>query len=1148
MSFNVSVKISGDGTGARNALKDVAAGASDAASAVEQSQRRMASGVDAIGAKLSGLQGMFRGLAATLGGALAAGKLMELADAVTTLRNRLELATGSAAAAGRAYQDLFDIAQRSRTSFTELGSVYATMARAGNANLTVVEAIGNAMAISGGSAQGMQAALTQLGQGMSAGVLRGEELNSVMEQAPRLAKALADGLGVPIGQLKALGEQGQLTTERVMEALTVSAPRLAEEMQRSSATIAQGLTVANNAFTKLVGEMDNATGASRAISGALQALGGGLNSLAGVIKENQAVFAMIGTALASAALAGGIMATKGAIVALTLALPALGMALMGPVGAALAIAAALGAATAAWVKYRESTRGLENEAARLRGPVSIYDKGDERNPAKRAAMLREIEAKLALRTLDGVDTSAEDARFNRSAEAMTRRVQLQADLAALTAKQQGLDKDYYATLKTLQQAYEEGLLPLEEYRQRVQDLVAATKLGKEAQDAATEARKAADKALEQFDRAAADYMKEREELRMKQLEGQAKADLAAMKRYDDEEAAIEKRLQYSRDVVQAIERETQLVGLSNVEREVSIALWDAEAKGIKKGTYEYQQLEETLRKAIGRREQMRETSAAWAEEAERIKRLNAEIGQSLADALMQGGRSAAEYLKGLFRSLVLRPIIEAVVRPVAGLVTSLLGMAGPAQAGGAGGASGAASTLGGLSSLLSGAGSIFRSGVTLATSGGWGGVVGGLQGAGAMMTNGSIMAGISQAAGTVAGAIGPALIGRAVGQAISGGRSAFGSSGNSAINAGTVIGAIVGGPIGAGIGAAIGGIVNRAFGRGPREVTATGVTGSFGGGSFTGQAFADWRQKGGWFTSSRSGTDLTPLQAETQDALNAGSQAMLASAREYARVLSLPVEYMQDVTSTARITLTGKAEEDTAAITAAIDAYGDALTSPLKSLVDRLSLSGERTVDTLRRLAGIQSFSTAINGLGGVFSRVARLSFEARQSLGDLAGSLDAFASKAMAFVQEYYNRDEIAGLKAGEIQAVLQGLGIQQDISTRDDFRRLVDAVDVSTTAGREQLNALLDIAPAAAQVFDYLAETGRTLSAAAALAPTTSPLSSAFDQQDTVAAVNSVRTGVDLVREAIVELTDVVRGGSGLSSVVPAIPADYEVNVGGA
>lgn len=213
-------------------------------------------------------------------------KFVSAADSVTVLNNRLKLATGSTLEAARAYDALFTIAQQSRVGFTELGDTFAAVSRGGqelgisqDRLLKVTGAIGNAMAISGGNAQSMQAALVQLAQGMSSGVLRGAELNSVLEQAPRLAKALADGLGVPLGRLRELGAQGQLTTQQVIGALEKSAPQLAREVQGATVTVSQAFTVLNNSAVRFVGVADDASGATRALAGALVAVSQSLDAV-----------------------------------------------------------------------------------------------------------------------------------------------------------------------------------------------------------------------------------------------------------------------------------------------------------------------------------------------------------------------------------------------------------------------------------------------------------------------------------------------------------------------------------------------------------------------------------------------------------------------------------------------------------------------------------------------------------------------------------------------------------------------------------------------------------------------------------------------------------------------------------------------------
>jgi len=233
-------------------------------------------GVVASGASLGRSVG-FVALAATAQQAVSA--FLRAADAVTTLQSSLRLAAGSTAAAAAAYGALFEIAQRSRVPFLELGNTLAALSRAGgelglsqSRLLTVTEAVGNAMTISGGSAQSMQAALVQLGQGLAAGTLRGEELNSVMEQTPRLARAIADGLNVPIGKLREIGAAGELTAEQVIEALERSSVALAREVSGATLTFGQSLTQLQNAAIKAAGEIDSTAGITSGLAAEVQDL------------------------------------------------------------------------------------------------------------------------------------------------------------------------------------------------------------------------------------------------------------------------------------------------------------------------------------------------------------------------------------------------------------------------------------------------------------------------------------------------------------------------------------------------------------------------------------------------------------------------------------------------------------------------------------------------------------------------------------------------------------------------------------------------------------------------------------------------------------------------------------------------------------
>jgi tape measure domain-containing protein len=239
----------------------------------------------------SGLLG--RALGGLSVGALAV-QFVRTADSVTVLNNQLKLATGSTEAATRAYDDLYEIAQRSRVSFTSLGSTYAQIRRSTQDTgissarlLTVTEAIGNAMTVSGGAAAGMDAALIQLSQGFASGTLRGEELNSVMEQTPRLAQAIAAGMSISLGQLRELGAEGKLTSEAVINALESQAAVLRGEVASANLTVGQSMTVLGNASIKLVGQLDEATGASGLLARGVSALGSEVDRLSEKMQQTE---------------------------------------------------------------------------------------------------------------------------------------------------------------------------------------------------------------------------------------------------------------------------------------------------------------------------------------------------------------------------------------------------------------------------------------------------------------------------------------------------------------------------------------------------------------------------------------------------------------------------------------------------------------------------------------------------------------------------------------------------------------------------------------------------------------------------------------------------------------------------------------------
>ena len=211
-----------------------------------------------------------------LGLAFSTREIARATEAWTTMRNRLALVTESSEELAAAQDSVFRIAQESRQPLTATAELYQRIAtNADELKLSaaglegVVSTVNKTLAISGTQSAAAEAALIQLGQAFASNELRGQELLSVLEQAPALAKAIADGLGVAVGDLKSLGEEGRLTAQSVVTALQKSAESVDQQFSRIQVTGGQALTVLGNSLTRVIGELDVATGSSQAFASAL---------------------------------------------------------------------------------------------------------------------------------------------------------------------------------------------------------------------------------------------------------------------------------------------------------------------------------------------------------------------------------------------------------------------------------------------------------------------------------------------------------------------------------------------------------------------------------------------------------------------------------------------------------------------------------------------------------------------------------------------------------------------------------------------------------------------------------------------------------------------------------------------------------------
>lgn len=216
--------------------------------------------VDSLFSKLSGLA-MFAGVSLTLG------SIVKTIDEWKVIEGQVNNVTKSQQESKAVQKEIYNIASRTRQQYGSTAELFTSVAR--NAQelkkstkdiLLFTEDVSNAMLLGGGDASSQQAALVQLGQALGSGTLRGDELNSILEQAPRLAKAIADGMGTTIGQLRQMGSEGKLTAQDVFNAIRGQSDRLKMELGKMPWTIGQASNKMQNAVGKFFKEFEDKTG------------------------------------------------------------------------------------------------------------------------------------------------------------------------------------------------------------------------------------------------------------------------------------------------------------------------------------------------------------------------------------------------------------------------------------------------------------------------------------------------------------------------------------------------------------------------------------------------------------------------------------------------------------------------------------------------------------------------------------------------------------------------------------------------------------------------------------------------------------------------------------------------------------------------
>lgn len=246
--------------------------------------------------QLNGLAGIAKkafdriGAINVIGGALSAQNLIQTADAMQSLASKVKITTVSAQEYTDTMERLRQISNANQAEISATVGLYASSKRAldalgksQNDVLLFTENLTKAMAVGGGSAEEQKNALTQLGQALNMGALKGQEFNSVSAQAPIILDLLVEKLGVSRAELKKMGSDGELTANVIFDALATAGAKLDGYIAQMPITVSGALTVIKNEYGNLVHDvMNGQNGISQVIVNSLLWVGENFRTLVGI--------------------------------------------------------------------------------------------------------------------------------------------------------------------------------------------------------------------------------------------------------------------------------------------------------------------------------------------------------------------------------------------------------------------------------------------------------------------------------------------------------------------------------------------------------------------------------------------------------------------------------------------------------------------------------------------------------------------------------------------------------------------------------------------------------------------------------------------------------------------------------------------------
>ncbi|MFC3206882.1 tape measure protein [Aquamicrobium soli] len=373
-----------------------------------------------------------------LGAALGTREIARYADTWTEAGNKIRAAGQIAGVTTRSLNGIKDLANETRSGFAETADLYAKLIRSASGVAkseeeiaTAVKVVNEAFKAGGASTSEQVNGIMQLSQALGSGLLQGDELRSIRENAPILAQAIAKEFSTTVAGLKKLGAEGELVSSRILKAILGAQKEVGAAFAQTNSTIADAITRVRNEFTAYIGNANEATGASKQLVEALQFLADNFKGVADVVVQFATV---VIAALTGRALLGMVAGLGNAVVALGAFLTALRAgtlaatgftAALGPIGLLAGAAAA-----AIFLLYRASdsaegsTKSFEramrsNEAAITNATDATYAQVDalrkliatQLEAAKSSAALAQADFETALGRKDAFAAITGGGRF-----------------------------------------------------------------------------------------------------------------------------------------------------------------------------------------------------------------------------------------------------------------------------------------------------------------------------------------------------------------------------------------------------------------------------------------------------------------------------------------------------------------------------------------------------------------------------------------------------------------------------------------------------------------------------------------------------------------------------------------------------------------